>query len=240
MANSEETGNLYLIPSLLGEVEPLEVLPLSVRKVIDVTQHYIVENEKTARAFIKKVMPSKSQGKLKIYVLNKYTEASELPSFLEPCQAGASVGVISEAGAPGVADPGAEVVRLAYDKNIRVVPLVGPSSILLAMMASGLNGQNFAFTGYLPIEKPERKRAIRELEKTSRKTGQSQIFMETPYRNQKLLSDLLDICQEQSLLCIARDITLPSEMIKTAPIHWWKQNIPNLEKRPTIFILSAG
>ena len=183
-------GKLYLIPSLMGEVEPLEVLPLAVKKVIDMTQHYIVENEKSARAFIKKVLPSKSQDRLRINVLNKYTQVEEVPEFLNPCLDGHHVGVISEAGAPGVADPGGEVVMLAHQKGIRVVPLVGPSSILMAMMASGMNGQNFAFNGYLPIDKSQRSKKLKSLEKLSQKSEQSQIFMETPYRNMKMFEDL--------------------------------------------------
>lgn len=239
MDDSKPKGKLYLIPSLMGEVEPLEVLPLAVKKVIDLTFHYIVENEKSARAFIKKVHPGKSQDKLKINVLNKYTEPEEIPGFLEPCLDGHHVGIISEAGAPGIADPGSDVVTLAYEKDIRVVPLVGPSSILLAMMASGMNGQNFAFTGYLPIDKHDRVKRIKSLEKLSRDTGQTQIFMETPYRNDKLFQDLMSNCHDNSRLCVACDITLPSEMIKAQTIAWWKKNTPNLEKRPTIFVLSA-
>ncbi len=239
MQNSDSYGKLYLIPSLLGEVEPLEVLPLALKKVIDITHHYVVENEKTARAFIKKVMPGKAQDRLVINVLNKYTEAEEVPTFLDPCMHGRTVGIISEAGAPGIADPGADVVRIAHEKGIRVVPLVGPSSILLAMMASGLNGQNFAFSGYLPIEKQERKKRIIDLEKWSRSSRQTQVFMETPYRNHKLLNDLLQYCLEGTQLCIAREVTLPTEYIKTAPISWWKHNIPDLEKKPAIFILQG-
>lgn len=233
-------GKLYLIPSLMGEVAPLEVLPLSVKKVIDMTDHFIVENEKSARAFIKKVLPSKSQDRLRMNVLNKYTEAEEIPGFLDPCLEGHHIGIISEAGAPGIADPGSDVVRLAHSKGIRVVPLVGPSSILMAMMASGLNGQNFAFNGYLPIDKKERARELKNLERLSERTGQSQIFMETPYRNEKMLRDIIDNCKPETLLCIARDISLESEMINTQTVGWWKNNRPDLEKRPAIFVLTAG
>ncbi len=233
------TGKLYLIPSLLGDNEPLEVLPLSVKKVIGETDHYIVENEKSARAFIKKVLPGKAQQELRIDVLNKYTEPTDIPSFLNPAKEGHSIGIISEAGAPGIADPGSEIVALAHRLNIQVVPLVGPSSIFMAMMASGMNGQNFAFTGYLPIERHLRKRRIKALENLSAKTGQSQIFMETPYRNQKLLKELLEECKPTSQLCIATDISLNSESIRTQAISDWKSALPDLEKRPTIFILSA-
>ncbi len=233
------SGKLYLIPSLMGEVEPLEVLPLAAKKVIDMTYHYIVENEKSARAFIKKVLPSKSQDKLHIHVLNKYTQPEEIPAFLNPCEEGKHVGVISEAGAPGIADPGGDVVLIAHQKRIRVVPLVGPSSILMAMMASGMNGQNFAFNGYLPIDKNARNRKLKSLERLSQKSGQSQIFMETPYRNMKMFEDILSNCLPDTLLCIARDISLESEMIKTQTVAAWKKNKPDLEKKPTIFILSS-
>ncbi len=234
----ENKGKLYLIPSLMGDTEPLEVLPLSIKKVIDMCDHFVVENEKSARHFIKKVLPSKSQPDLILSVLNKYTEPQEYVDFLKPCLEGIHVGVISEAGAPCVADPGSELVRIAHDKGIRVVPLVGPSSILLALMASGMNGQNFAFSGYLPIEKHPRKKQIRFLEKQSQK-GQTQIFMETPYRNLKLFQDLLDVCESETRLCLATDITTPAEAIYTKTISEWRKVTPNIEKRPTIFILQG-
>lgn len=235
----DEKGKIYLIPSLMGEVEPLEVLPLAVKKVIDMVDHYIVENEKSARAFIKKVLPTKSQSDLIIYTTNKFSDPADYPSYLEPCLRGEHMGVISEAGAPGIADPGAEIVELAHNRGIRVVPLVGPSSIFMAMMASGLNGQNFAFSGYLPIDNAERKQSIRALESLSRKSGQSQIFMETPYRNEKLFKDLLDILHPETKLCIAREVSLPSEYIRTGTVAWWKNHKPDLEKRPTIFIIGT-
>lgn len=239
MENSEVKGKLYLIPSLMGDVEPLEVLPMAVRKVIDMVDHYVVENEKSARAFIKRVHPAKAQDQLEIRVLNKFTDPLDIPSFLDPCTVGQSVGILSESGAPGVADPGAEVVKIAHKKDIRVVPLVGPSSILLVVMASGMNGQNFAFNGYLSIDKGERKRDILKLEKHSRQSGQSQVFIETPYRNNKLLDDILKYCTPDTQLCVARELTLPEEYIRTAPISWWKKNIPDLEKRPSIFVLQG-
>ncbi len=240
METSDSTGKLYLIPSLMGEVEPLEVLPMAVRKVMDMVEHYIVENEKTARAFIKRVHPSKSQERLQINVLNKYTQPEDIPGFLDPCKLGQHVGILSEAGAPGVADPGAEVVNIAHEQGIRVVPLVGPSSILLAVMASGMNGQNFAFKGYLPIDKAERKKEIQKLERQSRATGQSQVFIETPYRNNKLLKDILKHCSPETRLCVARELTLPTEYIKTATVAWWKDHIPDLVKRPSIFVLEGN
>ena len=197
--NSAPKGKLYLIPTTLGENEPLEVLPISIKRVVEAIDHYIVENEKSARRFIKKISPRKSQPKLHIEVLNKYTEVGALPTFLQPCLEGFNVGVISEAGCPGIADPGADVVKIAHQKNIQVIPLVGPSSIVLALMASGLNGQNFAFNGYLPIEASQRNKAIKSLEKKSVESHQSQIFIETPYRNDKLFAELLKNLSNNSL-----------------------------------------
>ena len=166
-------GTLYLIPTTLGENEPLEVMPYSVKKMVELIDHYIVENEKSARRFIKKITPKKSQPSLIIFKIDKYAEALEVSTYLDVCEQGVSVGLLSEAGVPAIADPGAEVVKLAHQKGIQVVPLVGPSSIILAMMASGFNGQNFAFNGYLPIDNVERKAAIKSLEKLSLEKNQS-------------------------------------------------------------------
>lgn len=232
-------GKLFLIPTTLGDSAPLEVLPISIKRAIEDIDHYIVENEKTARRFIKKISPRKPQPSLHIEILNKYTETENLPSFLNPCLEGHDVGVISEAGCPGIADPGADIVKVAHEKNIQVVPLVGPSSIFLALMASGMNGQNFAFNGYLPIDASERKKAIKNLEKSSVTFNQSQLFIETPYRNDKLLADLLKILSDRTLLCIASDITLPDEYIRTKTVMAWKKGLPELHKRPTIFIVQG-
>ncbi|MFC4097022.1 SAM-dependent methyltransferase [Euzebyella saccharophila] len=232
-------GKLYLIPTTLGDNEPLEVLPLSVKQAIEKIEHYIVENEKTARHFIKKISPRKSQPGLTIHVLNKYTEPEEIPLMLEACLSGKDVGVLSEAGCPGIADPGADVVKLAHDKGITPVPLVGPSSIFLALMASGTNGQSFAFNGYLPIDKVERKKAIKSFERTSAEKNQSQVFIETPYRNDKLLTELLKTLRPTSQLCIACDITLATEFIKTLSVAQWTKESIDLHKRPAIFIIQA-
>jgi 16S rRNA (cytidine1402-2'-O)-methyltransferase len=232
-------GKLYLIPTPLGDTEPLEVLPFIVKQVVEDTTYFIVENEKSARRFIKKITPRKSQPSLKLYLLNKYTASEALPGFLEPCLQGESVGVLSEAGCPTVADPGADIVRLAHSKGIRVVPLVGPSSIILALMASGMNGQNFAFNGYLPIEPAERKKTLKALEKKSRESGQTQLFMETPYRNDKLFSELLRTLHGDTALCVAADLTLKSETIRTLKVSQWKGQAPDLHKRPAIFALLA-
>ena len=234
---STQLGKLYLIPTRLGDNPPLEVLPLSVKKVVETVNYYIVENEKTARRFIKRVSPKKSQPSLDFKLLNKYTEASEIPSYLDPCFEGHSIGLLSEAGCPGVADPGADVVRVAHEKGIRVIPLVGPSSILLALMSSGMNGQNFAFSGYLPIDKGERKSAIKKLERLSFDNNQTQIVIETPYRNNKLFDEFCQVLHPMTRLCVATDITLPTEFIKTKKVSEWKKSQIDLHKRPTIFII---
>jgi len=230
-------GILYLIPTTLGDNEPLEVLPITVKQIIDSTDTFIVENDKTARHFIKRISPEKSQPSLRMFHLNKFTEQSDIPSFLEPCLKGINVGLLSEAGCPGVADPGADVVKIAHQKNIKVVPLVGPSSILMALMSSGMNGQSFAFNGYLPIDKSERKVELKRLERLSFEQNQSQIFIETPYRNNKMLEDLTNSLDQNTQVCVACDITLPTEFIKTQSANSWKKNIVDLHKRPTIFII---
>jgi len=230
-------GNLYLIPTTLGNNEPLEVLPMLVKKVVEEVKIFIVENERSARRFIKKITPRKSQSSLNIFVLDKFTTELESKTFLNACLQGHHVGLLSEAGVPAIADPGANIVMQAHQNNIRVIPLVGPSSITMAMMSSGLNGQNFAFNGYLPIDKLERKKAIKELEKLSKLKNQSQIFIETPYRNEKLFSDLIRSLTPSTYLCIAVDITLSTEYIKTLTIIDWKNKSIDLHKRPSIFII---
>ncbi len=230
-------GKLYLIPTTLGNNEPLEVLPISVKKVIEQIDYYIVENEKSARKFIKKISPRKSQSSLHLYPLDKYTDVFETQYYLDVCVKGVNVGLLSEAGVPAVADPGASIVQLAHQKGINVVPLVGPSSIIMAMMASGLNGQNFAFNGYLPIEKSERKKSVKQLEKLSFDKNQSQIFIETPYRNEKMMSDLLLTLSDETQLCVAADISLANEYIRTMTIAKWRRVKENLNKRPAIFII---
>jgi 16S rRNA (cytidine1402-2'-O)-methyltransferase len=232
-----EKGKLYLIPTRLGDNAPLEVLPISVKKVIELVNHYIVENEKTARNFIKKISPGKSQPSLKIHVLNKFTQATELGSFLNACEEGKPVGLLSEAGCPAIADPGSDIVKIAHQKGIRVVPLVGPSSILLAMMASGMNGQKFTFNGYLPIDNFERKKALKTLERESFNNNTTQIFIETPYRNNKILDEICKTLQPETNVCVACDITMPTEYIKTQTVKEWKKTKVDLHKRPTIFIL---
>jgi 16S rRNA (cytidine1402-2'-O)-methyltransferase len=233
-----DRGILYLIPSPLGDNAPMEVLPLTVRKVIENIDHFIVENEKDARRFIKRICPKKDQGGLHLYPLNKFTPIEEILTYLEPTIEGISMGMISDAGCPGIADPGAEIVKMAHRKNVTVQPLVGPSSILLALMSSGLNGQNFAFNGYLPIDKLKRKKEIKSLEKKSFDYNQSQLFIETPYRNDQLFSDLLKTLDRNTEICIACDLSLPTEYIKTHTVKEWEKLKISLHKRPAIFIIS--
>lgn len=231
------SGKLYLIPTTLGASNPIEVLPYSIKKIIEKVDHYIVENEKTARKSIKEVVPSKKQPALKLYLLNKFTESSALPSYLDACKEGKDVGLLSEAGCPGVADPGAEVVKIAHDIGIQVVPLVGPSSILLAMMGSGMNGQSFTFHGYLPIDKKERKQELKTLERVSLERNQAQLFIETPYRNNKLIEDMLQVLHPSTRMCVACDLTLSTEYIITKSIADWQKTKIDLHKRPTMFII---
>mgnify|MGYP000096466933 CR=1 FL=1 len=231
-----QKGQLYLIPTRLGDQPPLEVLPLSTRKKITDINHYIVENEKVARRFIKKIVPSKSQDKLNINLLNKFTQDIEIPEFLKPCEDGLDIGLMTDAGCPGVADPGSKVVNLAHRQSIKVVPLVGPSSIILALMASGLNGQNFAFNGYLPIDKGECKKRIKQLEKHAETNNQSQIFIETPYRNGQLFETFLKTLKPHTQLCVAVDLTLNTEFILTKSVSAWQNEEPDWHKRPAIFI----
>lgn len=230
-------GKLYLIPTTLGEMNPEDVLPSTIKRTIDFINFYIVENEKTARRFIKSIHPEKKQPELNISVLNKHTQDNEYLEMIQPLLQGQNIGLMSEAGCPGVADPGAVIVKLAHEKGIQVIPLVGPSSILLALMASGMNGQSFAFNGYLPIDKSEKKQALKGFEKLSFDKNQSQLFIETPYRNNKLMEDLLQTLQPNTLLCIACDITLPTEFIKTLAIKDWKKQKVDLQNRPCIYII---
>lgn len=229
-------GKLYLIPSTIGETTVDQVIPLFNRSVINKIRHYIVENERTARRSLIKMGIECAIDDLEFFVLNKHTKKEDIPEFLRKAETN-DLGLLSEAGVPAVADPGSEIVCLAHQKKIEVIPLVGPSSILLALMASGLNGQNFAFAGYLPVQKAERIHRIRQLEYRSKTENQTQLFIETPYRNNQLLEDILDVCTPATQLCIATDITTEDSFIKTKDIQVWKKKKPDLNKRPTIFIL---
>jgi 16S rRNA (cytidine1402-2'-O)-methyltransferase len=233
-----QLGKLYLIPTTLGETEnPFDVLPQTIKRSIELLDYFIVENEKTARKFIKSICPEKVQASLHLSSLNKHTQDSEYNKMIQDCVEGKNVGLMSEAGCPGVADPGAVIVKLAHEKGVQVIPLVGPSSILLAIMASGMNGQSFAFNGYIPIDASEKKLAIKNLEKLSISKNQSQLFIETPYRNNKMLEDILSSLHPETYLCVACDITLPTEYIKTMRVVNWKKTKIDLHNRPTIFII---
>lgn len=231
------SAKIYLIPTTLGDSPVENVIPKYIVDIINQTEHYIVENIKTARRYLIKAGIKTKIDDLTFYELNKHSSPEEYDSYLNPIKENQNVGIISEAGTPGVADPGADIVAIAHRRNIPVVPLVGPSSILLSVMASGLNGQNFAFVGYLPIKNPERIKRIKELERRSQIENQTQLFIETPYRNQHLLEDIISNCSSETKLCIASDITLETEFIKTKSVKEWKKGIPNLHKRPTIFLI---
>jgi 16S rRNA (cytidine1402-2'-O)-methyltransferase len=231
------TPSLYLIPVTLGETEIAKVLPSYNREVIRSIRHFIVENVRTARRFLKQTEPEINLDNLTFYTLNKHTSTAEWSSFLTPIDDGYSVGIISEAGCPAIADPGADVVAIAQKKNIPVVPLVGPSSILLALMASGFNGQCFAFHGYLPIDAEEKIKTLKALEQRVYSENQTQLFIETPYRNGKLLEAILKTCKPATRLCIAADITLNTEWIKTQTVGEWKKHTPEISKRPCIFAI---
>jgi 16S rRNA (cytidine1402-2'-O)-methyltransferase len=230
-------AKLYLIPNVLSEVDWHNVLPTQLFPILTNTRHYIVEDVRTARRFLKLVNREINIDECKFYELNKRTSDSDIPSFLMPIEQGFDVAVISEAGCPGVADPGANVVKIAHQNGYRVVPLVGPSSILLALMASGMNGQNFAFKGYLPVKPIERVKEIEVLEKRVINQQQTQIFIETPYRNNHLISDLLKSCSPTTLLCIAANLTGENEFIATKTIQQWKKKVPDLHKQPAIFLI---
>lgn len=228
---------LYLIPVTLGDTPLDRVIPDYNREVIRRIRFFIVENVRTARRFLKKAEPALVIDELTFYELNKHTSAEEIAGFLAPLARGEEMGVLSEAGCPAVADPGADVVSLAQRKNYRVVPLVGPSSILLAVMGSGFNGQSFAFHGYLPIGATERTAAIRKLEQRVYSENQTQLFIETPYRNNKLAEELIRTCKPATKLCIASDLTCSDEFIRTLGVKEWAGKVPDLSKKPTIFLI---
>ena len=230
---------LYLIPNTLGE-SPLDaVIPSANVEIVRQIKHFIVEDIRTARRFLKKNDRAIDIETLTFYELNKHTDPKQVADYLAPLAQGLDVGVISEAGCPGVADPGADVVWLAHQAGHVVRPLVGPSSIVMSLMASGLNGQNFAFVGYLPIAKPERAKRIKQLEGRAVAEKQAQIFIEAPYRNLQLWDDLVANCNPQTLLCVAANISLENEFIVTQTVAKWKNRRPNIDKQPTIFLLGT-
>jgi len=230
-------GTLYLIPVPLAEnAAARSFTPYLVDTINSITE-YIVENEKTARKFLKEAGLKTAQSELLIHDYGKHNRGNSLAYFFAGLEAGKAVGLMSEAGCPGVADPGAEIVAEAHKRGITVVPLVGPSSILLALMASGFNGQSFTFHGYIPIDKAERVKKIRELELLSAKNDQTQIFIETPFRNNSMLEEVLRSCNPKTKLCIACDVTAETEFIKTMTIEAWRKQVPDLHKRPAIYLI---
>lgn len=233
-------GTLYLIPVTLGDDNIAKALPPDVVALAQNLDTFVVENEKTARRFLGAIKTSKPLRELVFFTLNEHTTEQELPALLAPLLEGKSIGLMSEAGCPGIADPGARLVALAHRKNIRVAPLIGPSSILLALMASGFNGQRFTFLGYLPAEKAQRVQKLKEVEQASRKHNETQIFIETPYRNQHLLADILASSNPETRLCVACNLSLASETIISKTIAQWKKSeLPDLHKQPTVFLMLA-
>ena len=228
---------LYLLPVTLGDTPVQTVLPVYNKEIIAGIRHFIVEDVRSARRFLKKVDKSIDIDALSFYPLNKHTSPEAISGYLKPLMEGCSMGVISEAGCPAVADPGADVVAIAQRKNLRVIPLVGPSSIILSVMASGFNGQSFAFHGYLPIDPVERVKRIKQLEQRVYSESQTQLFIETPYRNNKLAEDILRNCRPQTRLCIAANITCEDEYIRTKTVKEWQGRLPDLSKIPCIFLI---
>ncbi len=234
------TGRLYLIPVPLGGDSVAAVLPHPVQECARRLKHFVAENAKSARAFLKALPADTPLQQIEIWELNEHSQAETIPPLLEPLLSGFDVGLVSEAGCPAVADPGAQLVALAHAKGIEVIPLVGPSAILLALMGSGLCGQNFAFHGYLPAKDDQRQKVIRALEKDSRQEKRTHIFIETPYRNRKMLESLISLCADQTRICVATDLTLASERITTGTAAQWKTKaLPEIDRHPTVFLIQA-
>lgn len=229
---------LYLIPSTLGESDMDQVLPGKVIDIIQSLNHFVVENERSARRFLIKTGYQRSISSVAFYLLNEHTEKKDIPLIFDT-SSGADLGLLAEAGVPAVADPGTELVMEAHSRNITIVPLVGPSSVLLAVMASGLNGQNFSFNGYLPIRHKERIKRIKHLERKSKMENQPQVCIEAPYRNNQLISTFLHNCHQDTMLCIAANLTMKTEWIRTRTIMDWRQDPPDLNRQPAVFIIHS-
>ena len=232
-------GKLYLIPVPLGEESlPSTIFSISQLEIISSIKEFIVENEKSARAFLKKAETKIPMQELILHPIGKHISVQEKHTYLNSCKKGATIGLLSEAGCPGVADPGAEIVRLAHEAKIKVIPLIGPSSLLLALMGSGMNGQQFHFHGYLPIDKTERMKFLKNIERDSKQNGTTNFFIETPFRNNQLMEDVLKTLDHSTRFCIACDLTLSTEFIQTQMVGDWKKNpLPDLHKRPAVFLI---
>jgi 16S rRNA (cytidine1402-2'-O)-methyltransferase len=230
-------GTLLLIPNLLADGDPSGTLSSATVHLVQELRYFIIEEEKAARRFLVRLGMKEQLADIEFGFLNEHTRPDEVANLLKPILSGCHGGVLSEAGCPGVADPGSELVRLAHENGITVKPLIGPSSILLALMASGLNGQRFAFQGYLPVKPHDRIRKLRELEQRSKQLGETQIFIEAPYRNRQLLNDLIAHLSPDTLLSVSADLTTDSEFIRTAPVWQWHNSVPDLHKRPAVFLI---
>lgn len=233
-------GILYLIPSPIGDNEPSEVIPEATLKVVRELKYFAVEELRTVRRYLSKCGLKGKIDELHLFELNEHSARETVQGYLNILRDGNNMGLISEAGLPAVADPGAYLVELAQNEGIQVVPLIGPSSLMMALMASGMNGQCFAFTGYLPVKQQERRNKIREIERISLQLLQSQIIIETPYRNDQLFADMLSVCSSRTRICVAADISMPQQFIVTKRVEDWKKSIPQIGKRPCVFILYAG
>lgn len=242
MADSSPTkGTLYLIPNTLGKTPENNTIPDYVLNVIRDLNVLIVENIQTAVRYLQWVGNTIPEYEIEFLLLNKKTPVQEMASFLKPLKKGIDAGLLSEAGCPAVADPGSELIKMAHSQNIKVSPLVGPSSILLALMSSGFNGQQFSFHGYLPIKESDRRKAIQNLERESKSKNQTQIFMEAPHRNDVIIKDVVKYCQPDTRFCSATNLTLPNEAIISKPVSEWQQSqAASIHKKPTIFLLYAS
>jgi 16S rRNA (cytidine1402-2'-O)-methyltransferase len=238
MNNKSQKGILYLIPVKLGESDFNAVFPELNKNIILSIKIFIIEDVRSARRFLKSINYPGNFDDVNFYILNEHTKKEETTDYLDEIFKGNDIGILSEAGMPCIADPGNTIVQYAHRKNIKITSLIGPSSIFLSLAASGFNGQHFTFCGYIPIKDGEKSKRIKELEKRAWKHKQTQIFIETPYRNIKLFESLLINCQSETMLCIACDLTLKDEYIKTKSISEWKKQIPPIHKRPTVFLLS--
>ena len=233
----QERGTLFLIPSPLGDRAPVDTLPDAARRAIGRLDLLLVESERSARRHLARLGAARAD--LPLGELSEHSRTADLEPYLEELERGKSVGVMSDAGSPGIADPGAELARRCHERGIRVVALPGPSSVTLAVMASGLGGQRFAFSGYLPVEREARIRRIRELEARARSRRETQVFMETPYRNLKLFADIVETCRPDTALCVACDLTTEDEYVRTWPVSRWRAETPPIHKRPALFLLGA-
>jgi len=230
-------GSIYLFPATLGDVPAEACLPAYNTRVLNLIDVFVVEELRTARRFLKKAGYTGSIDDITFFLLNEHTSDEEVGAYLKPAEEGKDIGLMSEAGLPCVADPGNKLVSLAHQKGIRVIPLTGPSSLMLALMASGFSGQHFTFHGYLPVKTPDRTKALKMIEREVRQTGNPQIFIETPYRNMAMFQSIVETCHPDIRLCIAADITLEDEFIGTMPVQRWKSHIPDIQKKPAVFIL---